>query len=440
MSDMLSTKISELNICEKQKLLINQIETIVNSIDEGIIALDLEQNILFKNKIVDDNFDEDEIKKFIEKILDESTYIDVMQGREKRNMQFGIGERNFLVTLKPIIYNNKTQGIIISLKSMKDINKIIRDVTLININTTFEGIIGRSEKFLKVIEIAKKTSKADSTVLILGESGTGKELFARAIHNESKRKNKPFIAVNCAAIPESLLESELFGFEEGAFTGAKKGGKIGKFELANGGTLFLDEIGDMPLHLQVKLLRVLQEKCIERIGSNRQVSVDIRIIAATHKNLEDMVLKGEFRQDLYYRLNVIPIKIPPLRERRDDIKILMDYILNKFCIKFNKRIYGFDEDVYSAFLKYEWPGNVRELENVIEYLVNMYNECFITYDMLPEKLKGDNNAINTFNLKYHEKFLIKEALKKFNSRDEAAKALGIGRATLFRKIKEYDLD
>ncbi|MBZ4662533.1 MAG: hypothetical protein JG776_215 [Caloramator sp.] len=441
MSDMLSTKISEMNICEKQNLLIRQIETIINSIDEGIVAIDLDKNILFKNKIIKDILKEEEIDLFISKLLQDDIHNDILLGKEIRNIQFGIEDRNFLVSIKPIVYSNKLQGIIFSLKNMKDINKIIRDMTLINSDTTFDSIIGKSENFLKAIEIAKKTSRADSTVLILGESGTGKELFARAIHNESKRKKRPFVAVNCAAIPESLLESELFGFEEGAFTGAKKGGKIGKFELAQGGTLFLDEIGDMPLHLQVKLLRVLQEKYIERIGSNRQIEVDIRIIAATHKNLDEMVLKGEFRQDLYYRLNVIPIKIPPLRERRDDIKVLMDYILNKCCLKLNKNIKGFTEDVYEIFLNYHWPGNVRELENIIEYLVNMENGEYITYDKVPEKLKSKKGQdITIFDLKYHEKNLIKEALQKFNSKDEAAKALGIGRATLFRKIKEYGLN
>ncbi|MCX7951270.1 MAG: sigma 54-interacting transcriptional regulator, partial [Clostridiales bacterium] len=440
MGEMLSTKVQEINICETQGILLNQIETVINTIDEAIIALDIEGNIHFKNKNVEEILNRDEIKNLIDKILKEYKNYIIKFKRDYRNIQLDLGEKRILVTIKPVVQKENVYGLVVSLKNMKDINKIIRDVTLINIDTTFDKIIGVSNEFLNVIDMAKKSAKTDSTVLILGESGTGKELFARAIHNESKRKNKPFVAVNCAAIPESLLESELFGFEEGAFTGAKKGGKIGKFELANGGTIFLDEIGDMPLHLQVKLLRVLQERRIERIGSNKGLDIDIRIIAATHKNLEEMVLTGEFRQDLYYRLNVIPIKIPPLRQRKEDIKILMKHILKKCSVKINKNIKEFEGRVYECFLNYNWPGNVRELENTIEYLVNMESKEYISFESLPERFKVDEKIDESIDLKLNEKKLIEKALKMYNSRDEAAKALGIGRATLFRKIKEYNLN
>lgn len=440
MGEMLSTKVQEINICETQGILLNQIETVINTIDEAIMALDIDGNIHFKNKNVEEILNKCEIDTLIEKILKEYKDDILKFKRDYRNIQLDLGDKRILVTIKPVVQKENVFGIVVSLKNMKDINKIIRDVTLINIDTTFDKIIGASHEFISVIEMAKKSAKTDSTVLILGESGTGKELFARAIHNESKRKNKPFVAVNCAAIPESLLESELFGFEEGSFTGAKKGGKIGKFEIANGGTIFLDEIGDMPLHLQVKLLRALQERRIERIGSNKGIDIDIRIIAATHKNLEEMVLTGEFRQDLYYRLNVIPIKIPPLSQRKDDIKILMEYILKKCSLKINKNIRGFETKVYECFLNYNWPGNVRELENIIEYLVNMENKEYISFESLPERFKTDKNIDESIDLKYNEKKLIEKALKMYSSRDEAAKALGIGRATLFRKIKEYNLN
>src|SRR5699024_2742206 len=209
----------------------------------------------------------------------------------------------------------------------------------------FDSILGNSAKAKEVVELAKQVAKSKSTVMIRGASGTGKELFARAIHNSSKRKDKPFIAINCSSIPQELFESELFGYDSGAFTGASKGGKIGKFELANNGTLFLDEIGDLPIHLQPKLLRVLQDECFVRLGGKELISVNFRLITATNKNLEEMVEKGQFRDDLYYRINVIPIEIPPLRQRGDDINILSEYGLEKYLEKLGKSDIIFSEGV-----------------------------------------------------------------------------------------------
>lgn len=248
-------------------------------------------------------------------------------------------------------------------------------------------IITQDKVILKIKEKIQAICNYDSNIFIGGESGTGKELFAREIHYNSNRKNKPFIVVNCAAIPENLLESELFGYEEGSFTGAKKGGKEGKFILANNGTLFLDEIGDMPLSLQAKLLRVLSDHKVDRIGSEKLINVNVRIISATNKNLEEMIKNNEFREDLYYRLNVIPIRIPPLRERRDDILIIANYYINLFNSKFKKNILGMSQDVVSILSSYEWPGNVRELKNYIEYMVSFENKEVISVDNLPFKLK-----------------------------------------------------
>ena len=274
-------------------------------------------------------------------------------------------------------------------------------------------------------------------------------MFARAIHTHSDRCDNPFIAVNCAAIPDNLLESELFGYEEGAFTGAKKGGKLGKFELANRGTIFLDEIGDMSLNLQAKLLRVLQEKELNKIGSKSNTSIDVRIVAATNKDLESMVSKGTFREDLYYRLNVIPISLPSLRERKDDIPLLINYMIKEYSIKLNKHVTGIDEDVLSLLINHRWPGNIRELQNIIEYSVNMSSNSIITMDIILNRIKNieyievtkSNEDIRT--LDELEKKEIIKAINKYKDykkdKELIAKALGISRATLYRKIEKYKI-
>ncbi len=237
---------------------------------------------------------------------------------------------------------------------------------------------------LKVKERTKKLAKSNSTVLITGESGTGKELIARAIHAEGSRWNKPFIAINCAAIPENLLESELFGYIKGAFSGASSGGKVGKFELANEGVIFLDEIGDLSMPLQAKLLRVLQERKFARIGSNKLIDLDIRVIAATNKNLLKLVNEGKFRDDLYYRLNVIPINLPPLRERKDDIEAIMMKFASKYSLELGIQLSKIEENVMNMLINYNWPGNIRELENAVEYMMNLVGDDGIIYkDMLP---------------------------------------------------------
>ena len=312
-----------------------------------------------------------------------------------------------------------------------------------------DNIIGESESIKKVKKETIMAAQSVSTVLITGESGTGKELFARAIHNHSKRAEYPFIAVNCAAIPDNLLESELFGYEEGAFTGARKGGKLGMFEIAHKGSLFLDEIGDMSLHLQSKLLRVLQEKEVNKIGAKSNIEIDVRIIAATNKDLESMVREGTFREDLYYRLNVIPIKLPSLSQRKGDIPLLIDYMIKEYSIKLEKSVEGIDEIALDRMQRYGWPGNVRELQNSIEYSVNMAQGSEITVDVLPKSIleyeekfeEDETSAIET--LEDLEKREIQKALKRYGvykkDKELAAKALGISRATLYRKIEKYNI-
>ncbi len=248
---------------------------------------------------------------------------------------------------------------------------------------TSAHIIGKDPSLLKVVSIIRQSARSDSTILLRGESGTGKEVFARTIHEMSPRAQGPFIAINCAAIPEQLLESELFGYEEGSFTGARKGGKQGQIESANLGTLFLDEIGDMPISLQAKLLRVIQSKQIQRIGGSRSVLVNVRFVAATHRNLEDMISQGTFREDLFFRLSVIPAHIPPLRERKSDIELLLNFYLNKHCIRLQKSFKVFSYEARQILINYAWPGNIRELENVVEYLVNVHDQDIITPEHLP---------------------------------------------------------
>lgn len=295
--------------------------------------------------------------------------------------------------------------------------------------------------YLKIQKVAKTTT----TTLITGESGTGKEVVAKAIHMNSNRAEKPFIPVNCGAIPESLIESEFFGYAKGAFTGANPNGKIGFFEQANGGTIFLDEIGDMPLSLQVKLLRVLQEKTITPIGSNKIKEVDVRIITATNRNLEELVKENRFREDLYYRLNVFPIYIPPLRERPTDIVELATYFIEKYSQLFNTPSKLISNEVKEFFLTYSWPGNIRELKNIIEYAINVIDEKenIIFLKHLPPKLANSFEDKQIKTLAELEKEAIKNLLKKFgeSSKDKVkiAKTLDISLATLYRKIKQYNL-
>ena len=293
----------------------------------------------------------------------------------------------------------------------------------------------------------KRVANTDSTILIRGETGTGKSLFARAVHEQSHRRNKPFVTVNCAAIPAPLIESELFGYEEGAFTGARKGGKPGKFELAHEGTLFLDEIGDMPLDSQTKLLQVLETKRIERVGGITPRGIDVRIIAATNRDLEKLIETGAFRKDLFYRINVIPFTIPPLRERKEDISLLMNYFLDLYTVQLNKPVRPFGEQAREILSVYPWPGNARELANAVEYAVNIETGKEITPGSLPAKIldyQENEDPQAPFSLAFLEKKVIARALRKYGQSTEgkemAASAMGISRATLYRKLKQYGMD
>ncbi|MGB5992215.1 MAG: sigma-54 dependent transcriptional regulator [Desulfobacterales bacterium] len=317
----------------------------------------------------------------------------------------------------------------------------------------YKNIVGTSKVIKKIYDLIEKVSDSDGTVLITGASGTGKELIARSIHYNSQRGDNPLVVINCGAIPETLLESELFGHEKGAFTGAYKK-RIGRFEMANGGTIFLDEIGEMSPTLQIKLLRVLQEQQFERVGGTKTLHVDLRFVAATNKNLTTAINMEKFREDLYYRLNVIPIKVPSLKQRRSDIPLLVDFFLKKFQKGKSDKLTGFSQVAMDAILSYDWPGNVRELENVIKRLTILCEGPVVSFDDLPENMQNvsgsrhpDNEVIidNELNLNEavqdYEKRIILEALEKTNwVKSKAAKLLNINRTTLVAKIKKQNIE
>ncbi|WP_152534795.1 sigma-54 interaction domain-containing protein [Bacillus cihuensis] len=373
-----------------------------------------------------------------------------------------VKEGYMIVTRSPIRKNDKVTGAVgkVLFKNVGQVTAISKRIKMLEVELkkykgdfrernkasyTFEHLIGESVAFNEVIDQARKAAKSDSNVLLLGESGTGKELFAHSIHNASRRAMGVFVKVNCAAIPGELLESELFGYEEGSFTGAKKGGKAGKFEAADGGTIFLDELGELPLHMQVKLLRVLQEKEIERVGSTSSIPIDVRVIAATNRNLEEMVAKGEFRLDLYYRLKVMEIMIPSLKERQIDIEILVNHFIDKYQQIMKKQVKGISDHALRLLTFYSWPGNIRELENIIERALNFVDEgTAITKEHLPEEIAGQKEITSIRSLaevvEYTECNTILACLRMTQgNKSETAKQLGVSRTTLYEKMKKYGL-
>jgi transcriptional regulator with PAS, ATPase and Fis domain len=308
---------------------------------------------------------------------------------------------------------------------------------------SYPSIIGDSDEIKKVYELIEKVSQTDSTVLISGESGTGKEMVASTIHYQSKRSNRPLIKVNCAAFPENLVESELFGYEKGAFTGAGQR-KPGRFERADNGTIFLDEIGDLPSNVQIKLLRVLQDGSFERLGGTEALHVDVRIIAATNKKLEEQVKKGEFREDLYYRLNVIPVHMPALRERKDDIPLLIDHFLDSYNCRFGKRI-KLNSETITDLMDYNYPGNVRELENIIERCIALSSDSTTFQDNIPSHIlkkskdKPADTSLSNVAADAEKEHILKVLKSTRGNRTKAAEILGISRKTLWEKVKSYDI-
>ncbi|AFQ43293.1 sigma-54 interaction domain-containing protein [Desulfosporosinus meridiei] len=432
------------------------LNSIIDCLEEGLITVDLEGNVLHYNQSAKRLFSANLLTprthlkslfspQIVSDILRVGTNVDEVIEREVQ-LETKKNKAQMILRALPIDSEGGVKSIGVTLRPFDEIGRIVHRLSLQDAGYTIEDILGVSDTVQQIRERAKVVAASQSTVLIRGESGTGKEMLARSIHNLSSRQQGMFMAINCTAIPEALLESELFGYEEGAFTGARKGGKIGKFELANKGTLFLDEIGDMPLFLQAKILRVLQERQIERIGGIVPIPVDVRVIAATHRNLEEMMAKGEFREDLYYRINVIPIDIKPLRERKEDIQILCEHFINGFNQRLNKNVRFLSDRFRQRLVEYSWPGNVRELQNIIEYAMNLANDSTLTEEHLSPRLKN-NQALNLedeFNLEKVERETILRCYQMFGGgvqgKEKAAKALGIGIATLYRKLARYNIE
>ena len=462
MSELLTSKIAEQAALNNWIKTTKKLEVLIGSIHEGIIAIDENGVITTCNQTAQQLIQLEQhalIGRKIEEIWPNTPMQNViLTGKgyieQEERYQHAGHEMHIIVTARPIKVNEKVIGVVATFRRMADARRLAYELTSEPKNLYFTEIYGQSRALAVVKKQAEQVAKGTASILITGESGTGKSMLAAAIHSASPRRTGPFITVNCGAIPETLLESELFGYAGGAFTGARREGKAGKFELADGGTIFLDEIGDLPLHLQVKLLHVLQTKQVERVGSNRPIPVDIRVISATNKNLEEMVRTKEFREDLYFRLNVIPLHMPSLSERAEDIPLLMDHFLARFCEKANQIPLQFSQEVREAFIRYSWPGNVRELENAIEYAVNMTTSPFIEMDSIPPRIRESfrprvSEAVDRLNLslkdllQQHEREILAEMLERYGHSLEAkriiAAKLGIGLATLYRKIDDYKL-
>ena len=429
------------------------IETIIDSITAGIFTVGPRGFIKTVNKTVVEMLgytQEEMVGMKIHDILEGWSGVQETVGKrihylEEESHIKGKNERvHCTLSAYPILdKDGKMQGIVCLIKEAKRMRKLANKMIGKQAIYTFDNIVGRCERFERIINYAKKIADSPSTVLITGESGTGKEVFAQSIHNYSSRREEPFVALNCGAIPRNLIEAELFGYEDGAFTGAKRGGHIGKFELADGGTLFLDEIGEMPVDMQTRLLRVLEEGKLFRVGGNKEIEVNVRIIAATNKDLKKEVEKNTFRKDLYYRLNVLPLKLLPLRERKDDIALLIDYFMIIKALKLGKTPLTLPQQVIDRMINYPWPGNIRELENKIEHIINTQNFSFIWEfsDQTASNIQYPSMSIEEEKLEDMEKKHIEFILMKYEGNiSSAAEALGIGRNTLYRKMKKYNIN
>ncbi len=460
MADLLATKIDNCIKTNEISVLANNLNTIIESYPNGIMCIDCYGVVTDFNRNAELilNISANDIlkKQYTDKVSCELLEKSLALGTSYHMVKslFKVGKnisQELILSIQPIVQNERVQKIICFFQENRK-NKKTNYIVQNKVKYSLNNIHGHSLEIKRLKDLITRISNSNSTVLITGESGTGKELVAKAIHYESNRRLEQFIAINCSAIPDNLLESELFGYSKGAFTSANTSGKMGKFELANKGTLFLDEIGDMPLNLQAKLLRVLQERKIERLGDTKSIDIDIRVLAATNKNLKSLISEKLFREDLYYRLNVIPVNIPPLRERKSDITILSKYFLEKYSELLLKDIKGFLSETLAILTNYYWPGNVRELENAIEYAVNMESTRFIRTNSLPYdiiKFKHNNledKLINQNNLQLTiyeiEKNKLLELLNIYGDSTESKKIiankLGISLSTLYRKLKRLD--
>ena len=444
-AEFISAKAYEYQENERNQLSMKLLFQVINSVDKGLLVLDQCNQIIHVNNSA--------LKQLQlapscinERIIIEATG-DSLLGVEEYKVTINEKEFSLMGELLSVSPGLSGYNKIFIFTEIKNVKSGIYGLTNVGESVNLDNIIGESAVIQQLKHKILKIADSNSTVLITGESGTGKELIARAIYATSHRNDKPFIAINCGAIPDTLLESELFGYVKGAFTGADPRGKIGKFELANKGVIFLDEVGDMPIYLQVKLLRVLQERKLVRIGSNQLISFDVRVITATNKDLKVLISENKFREDLYYRLNVIPLEVPPLRDRKGDIQMLVTSTIAKYSGLFHKKVHVIDQQTMDILIGYYWPGNVRELENTIEFMINMVDDLgILSQETLPRNVleyasyieKVSNGSSRT--LREVEKEHILNVIKLYGDttkgKQRAAKQLGIGIATLYRKLKE----
>ncbi|AOT70825.1 sigma 54-interacting transcriptional regulator [Geosporobacter ferrireducens] len=457
-SHLLSAKLSENKMIRELKKNTAFLDNIYNKINKGILITTLDYKVIKTNdymkkmlSLEDSELLDTHVKEIFPDLPVDGTIGNLENPKYNEISRNVNGQRKFfLYTATSIFLDGNIEAIIYIFEDPKAFNNILYQISAKSNCITLDDIIGEDSALIEFKKKIKKISLNDSTVLLCGETGTGKELFARAIHNESPRSSEPFIAINCAAIPETLIESELFGYEKGTFTGALTKGKHGKFYLADKGTIFLDEVESMPLYLQQKLLRFIERKEIERIGSNECIAVDVRIVSATNIDLYEMVKRKEFREDLFHRLNVVGLFIPPLRERGRDPLVLANFFIEKFNKKFNKNILGLSKEAEALFLEYDWSGNVRELQNSVEYAINMETSEYIKVNNLPANLRSykkvssnTKQKTNIIALEASEKANIINALNLYGYNDKgiikAAKKLGISRSTLYRRIAKYQI-
>ncbi len=447
---------------KKERELQERLNLVLESVTDLIALTDDNGNFTYMNVQMEQLLSDLELRCFIQEMVSKAEWeeIKVKQQSLVKVMRFS-NKESYILKIKPLLLDEEFRGVVVSLSPYNEIKELLKKLEVMEQRTkyleqelskhmkldeAFQTIIGNSEILLDTLSMANKVSKTDATVLITGESGTGKELVARAIHLSGKRKEAPFIRVNCAAIPPNLIESELFGHEKGAFTGAYKDHQ-GKFELANNGTIFLDEIGDLPLDIQVKLLRVLQEREIERVGGTKTIRLNVRIIAATHRDLIQMIEEGKFREDLYYRLHVIPILLPPLRNRKDDIPLLVDHFRKQFNEKLEKNINEYESGFLEALGCYHWPGNIRELENIMERVMTLTDGTVLSLSDLPQYILNQQDP--TIPLKIsgdillfeeYEKQIYEHAAKYYPSYNQLAKALGLTHKTVAAKLRKYGIE
>lgn len=460
----LKQELKEINALKKQ------LDLVLRSVEDYISLSDASGNFVYCNPQMDNLISELQIEANVKSIVGPSSWKKMKQTRSPLVQLFNASNGlSYVAKLNPVILEAELGGTVLTMSPLNEVKSLLNQLDLAEertryleqelsrhevLNQAFAQIVGNSDPLMESLFIANKVARTDSTVMITGESGTGKELVAKAIHEASSRNGKPFIRVNCAAIPANLIESELFGHEKGAFTGAWQM-RRGKFELAHTGTIFLDEIGDLNLDLQAKILRVLQEREVERVGGSKTIPLDVRIITATHRDLRKMVQAGEFREDLYYRLNVIPIHLPPLRKRKADIPLLTDLFLGQLNKRLGTQVRTYEKAFLDALMRYDWPGNIRELQNILERAVSLCEGDTLLWQDLPEYIREPKNQVaeeshemmfapadpqSVRPMEEIEKEVLKHTIQYFPSYNMAAKALGLTHKTVASKVRKFGLE